>query len=154
MQVHRRGEITWVKPSNQRRAKRVIEHGGQEAALDGPGRIQEGVSGGECDLDRSFLRVDRNEFPPEGNRSWRKRHSPFHCVPEGAFVLHIRQLDRRWSEAQDDAWLGPADRSLCDDRPGGIRLIVIVPWNVHFVGTARRLEAGRGCRAKCSSISR
>ena len=54
MKVRRRGEVAGVKPSNQSGSQRVIEHGGQEAALDDPGGIHEGIRGSESNLDRSF----------------------------------------------------------------------------------------------------
>lgn len=95
VQVCRRGEVTGVECSNQSRPQRVIEHGGQEAALDDPGGIQERVRGSEGNLDRSLLRIDRDELPTERDRRRRERCPALHCIPEGALVLHTRQPDRR-----------------------------------------------------------
>jgi hypothetical protein len=90
VQVGRRSEIARIKPSHQSRSHRVIEHGGQEAALDDSGGIHEGVRGSECNFDRSILSVYREELPTERDRRCWERCPALHCIPEWALVLHIR----------------------------------------------------------------
>jgi hypothetical protein len=90
VQVRRRGEVAGVKPSNQSGSQRVIEHGGQETALDDPGGIHEGTRGCESNLDRSLLGVDGEELPTERDRRWRERCPALHRIPEGALALHVR----------------------------------------------------------------
>lgn len=63
VQVSGRGEITWLEPTDQSRPKRVVQHGGQEAALHDSGGVQERVGSSECNFDRSLLRIDRYELP-------------------------------------------------------------------------------------------
>jgi hypothetical protein len=64
MQVCRRGEVTGTKASDQRGSQGVVQHRGEEAALNDPGWIQERLSSGERDLNRSLLRADRDERQP------------------------------------------------------------------------------------------
>ncbi len=91
MQVCRRGEVTRVKASHERGSHRVVQHRGQEAALNETGRIYKRLAGSERDLDRSVLRADGNELPAERDRRGRKRHPAFHGVPERAYAPHASQ---------------------------------------------------------------
>ena len=58
-------EETRTQRGNQRRAQGVVEHRRQEPALDYPRGIQELLAGGERDLDRAGLGIDRDQLPPE-----------------------------------------------------------------------------------------
>jgi hypothetical protein len=57
VQVGGGGELARAQRRDQSRAQRVVEHRGQETALDHPGRVQELVGGGERDLDRAGVRL-------------------------------------------------------------------------------------------------
>lgn len=60
MQVCRRGEVAGAETGNQCGSQRLVQHRGQESALNEPGRIQERLTGVKSDLDRPVLRTDRD----------------------------------------------------------------------------------------------
>jgi hypothetical protein len=88
MQVSRRGEVTRTEASNQRGSQRVVQHGGEKAALNDSGWIQERLGSSERNFDRSFLRADGDELPAERDRGCREWRPSFHCIPERAFAFH------------------------------------------------------------------
>ena len=93
VQVRCRREVAGIKPGDQRRSQRVIKHRGQEAALHHSGRIQERLGGGEGDLNRSVVRVDGDEFPPERDRGSWQGCPAFDCIPEWPFTSHSDHRD-------------------------------------------------------------
>jgi hypothetical protein len=94
VQVGCRSKVASIEAGNQRWSKSVVEHGGQEATLDDPGRIDERLRGVECHLNGPLLGIDIHEGPPEGHRCRRKGYSAFHRIPERALTYHGTQPGR------------------------------------------------------------
>jgi len=94
MQVCRRSEVAGTEAGDQRGAQRVVQHGGEEAALNDAGWVQERLGGIERNHDRSLLRADGNQFPAKCDCGCRERHPAFYRVPERAFAFHGQHLGR------------------------------------------------------------
>jgi hypothetical protein len=65
VQVGRGRKLARAKGRDERRAERVVEHRGQQAALDHADRVQEPLGRGERHLDRPGLGIDRHQLPSE-----------------------------------------------------------------------------------------
>jgi hypothetical protein len=111
VQVGGGGELAGAQRRDQRRAQGVVEHRGQEAALDHPGRVQELVAGGERHLDRPGRRVDGYQFPAEQDRGRGRRDPALHHIPERPFHGHQATS---WASSVRTAtvsgWEGPRTR--------------------------------------------
>jgi hypothetical protein len=88
MQVGGGREQAQAQRSDQRRAQGVVEHCRQEPALDRPDGVQELLAGGERDLDRAGLGIDRHQLPPEQGGRGRRRGPALHHIPERALTRH------------------------------------------------------------------
>jgi hypothetical protein len=73
MKIESRRELVLRQRRDQRRPQGVIEHRGQEPALDHPDRVREPVTRLKCHLDGPLLRIHLDQFPAQDHRrrGWR-----------------------------------------------------------------------------------
>ena len=95
MQIDRRGEVTRFEPSYEGGSKRVVEHGGQESALDYSSRIQECIRRIKRNLDGSLLGVNGYKLPTKGDCSRRQGGSALNGIPKWTRSCHHRECGRR-----------------------------------------------------------
>jgi hypothetical protein len=89
-----RCELSWTECRHQRRAKGVIEHGGQKAALYHSYGVQEPLCGGEGNLDSPCIWVYGDDLKSQRHRRARKFGSTFDDIPE-------RTASRHWDSVAE-----------------------------------------------------
>lgn len=89
MKIERRRELVLRQRRDQRRTQSVIEHRGQEPALDHTDRVRELIARLKGNLDSPLLRIHVDQLPAEKHRCRWRWDPPCLHVPEQPTPLRI-----------------------------------------------------------------